>query len=134
MVILDTDHLSLLEHSGSLDRHRLLRKLSAVAGQGIATTIVSFEEQIRGRLAYLASTRTNASTDRGISSLEAATRQLLFHHRHRFRRPRSNRVSTPKVAAASRRHYGPQNLRYRSRSRTLSYYQETWLISGASPI
>ncbi len=76
MVILDTDHLSLLEHSGSLDRHRLLRKLSAVAGQGIATTIVSFEEQIRGRLAYLASTRANASTDRGISSLEAATRQL----------------------------------------------------------
>jgi len=58
MVILDTDHLSLLEHSGSLDRHRLLRKLTAVAEQGIATTIVSFEEQIRGRLAFLARTRT----------------------------------------------------------------------------
>jgi len=60
MVILDTDHLSPLEHSGSLDRHRLLKKLAAVARQGIATTIVSFEEQIRGRLAYLARTRTIA--------------------------------------------------------------------------
>jgi tRNA(fMet)-specific endonuclease VapC len=60
MVILDTDHRSLLEHSGSLDRHRLLRKLTDVAQQGLATTIVSFEEQIRGRLAYLARTRAMA--------------------------------------------------------------------------
>lgn len=68
MVILDTDHLSLLEHSGSLDRHRLLRKLTDVAGQGIATTIVSFEEQIRGRLAYLVRTRTIVPSSSSIST------------------------------------------------------------------
>ena len=60
MYVLDTDHLSLLEHRGAFDRQRLLRKLRLVEAQGVSTTIVSFEEQMRGRLAYLSRARTLA--------------------------------------------------------------------------
>lgn len=58
MYVLDTDHLSLLEHRGAFDRQRLLRKLKLVDTEGVSTTIVSFEEQMRGRLAYLSRART----------------------------------------------------------------------------
>lgn len=58
MYILDTDHLSLLEHRGAFDRHRLLKRLATIAPDDVAATIVSFEEQMRGRLAFLAKSRT----------------------------------------------------------------------------
>lgn len=57
MYILDTDHLSLLEHRGTFNRQRLLNRLAIVAPDGVAATIVSFEEQMRGRLAFLAKSR-----------------------------------------------------------------------------
>ncbi|MEK6287822.1 MAG: type II toxin-antitoxin system VapC family toxin [Acidobacteriota bacterium] len=60
MYVLDTDHLSLLEHRGTFDRQLLLRKLKLVEAEGVSTTIVSFEEQMRGRLAYLSRARTMA--------------------------------------------------------------------------
>ena len=58
MVVLDTDHLSLLDHESGASARKLAARLSAVASDGIATTIVNVEEQMRGWLAYLARTRT----------------------------------------------------------------------------
>lgn len=58
MYILDTAHLSLLEHRGSFNRQLLLKRLAIVAPDGVAATIISFEEQMRGRLAFLAKSRT----------------------------------------------------------------------------
>lgn len=69
MYVLDTDHLSLLDHRGSLDRQRLLRKLKLVAAEGVSTTIVTFEEQMRGRLAYLSRARTMAGQIEGYRRL-----------------------------------------------------------------
>jgi len=54
MVVLDTDLLSLLERSTSVETTRLRERLAALAQEDIATTIISFEEQMRGWLSYLA--------------------------------------------------------------------------------
>lgn len=56
MLILDTDHMSVLEWGG--ERSAALReRLAAFAPHEVATTIISYEEQIRGWMAYLARTR-----------------------------------------------------------------------------
>jgi tRNA(fMet)-specific endonuclease VapC len=77
MFVLDTDHLSLLERDSGSAARRLSDRLSAVASEGIATTIVSFEEQMRGWLAYLARARTVAR------QIEAYA--LLGRHLDRYR-------------------------------------------------
>jgi len=58
MIVLDTDHLSILEWEAGDDAQRLLRRLAQLASDGAATTIINFEEQMRGWLAYLARART----------------------------------------------------------------------------
>ena len=60
MVVLDTDHMSLLEWGSSADERRLLTRLADLEPDEVATTIISFEEQTRGWLAHLAHTRTLA--------------------------------------------------------------------------
>ena len=73
MYILDTDYLSMLEHRGSFDRQRLIKRLNLVAVEGVATTIVNFEEQIKGRLAYLAKSRTIAKQIEVLSVVKGTT-------------------------------------------------------------
>jgi tRNA(fMet)-specific endonuclease VapC len=51
MLVLDTDHLSVLDHESGTSARQLSARLSAAAAEGIATTIVNFEEQMRGWLA-----------------------------------------------------------------------------------
>lgn len=78
MLVLDSDHLSLLDRESGAAARRLAARLSAGAAQGIATTIVNFEEQMRGWLAYLARARTVTE------QIEAYRRLSL--HLHRYRR------------------------------------------------
>lgn len=54
MIILDTDCLSLLEREHLLESSNLIRNLEAHSSEEICTTIISFEEQMRGWLAYIA--------------------------------------------------------------------------------
>jgi tRNA(fMet)-specific endonuclease VapC len=56
--VLDTDHLTLLEHGQSAEADRLRARLNGLDEADVAVTIVSFEEQTRGWLAYLARART----------------------------------------------------------------------------
>ncbi|MBI3801910.1 MAG: type II toxin-antitoxin system VapC family toxin [Deltaproteobacteria bacterium] len=58
MLVLDTDHLSALEWEASTTTQRLLERLSLLASDEAATTIINFEEQMRGWLAYLSRART----------------------------------------------------------------------------
>lgn len=58
MFILDTDHVSLLERVDNVDKQRLLNRLNRLAAGELATTIIAFEEQMRGWLAYLAKSRS----------------------------------------------------------------------------
>jgi len=61
MYILDTDLISLLESvSYSPEAQRLRFRLSALKPEEHITTIITFEEQVRGWMAYLAQKRTLA--------------------------------------------------------------------------
>ncbi len=53
MLVLDTDHMSLLEW-GTDESAALRERLADVPLEEIATTIISYEEQMRGWMAYVA--------------------------------------------------------------------------------
>ena len=60
MLVLDTDHLSLMEWNQCLARKTLLQRLSAVSPDEVFTTVVTYEEQTRGWMAYAARARTTS--------------------------------------------------------------------------
>ena len=60
MLILDTDHISVLERANSVERARLIHRLNQVGKEAVVTTIISYEEQSRGWLAYVARARSVA--------------------------------------------------------------------------
>jgi tRNA(fMet)-specific endonuclease VapC len=53
MIVLDTDHISELQHPNSVRGARLSGRLAVVPQGEVATTIVSVEEQLRGWLAAI---------------------------------------------------------------------------------
>jgi tRNA(fMet)-specific endonuclease VapC len=53
MIVLDSDHLSELQHVDSQRRARLVKRIERQRDRTVATTIVSVEEQLRGRLATI---------------------------------------------------------------------------------
>ena len=57
MYLLDTDHLSVLERGGAA-AERLRRRLQTVSPDEVAATVVSYEEQTRSWLSYLARSRS----------------------------------------------------------------------------
>ena len=59
MYILDTDHLSVLDR-GRGNAQRLLQRLTSVNSIQVAVSIISYEEQMRGWLSYLAKAQTIA--------------------------------------------------------------------------
>ena len=118
MIVLDTDHLSELQYPNSVRGARLSGRLSAVPQDQIATTIVTFEEQMRG---WLASINKQPA---GISQVEAYDRlgevvqfylgwlilpfdQLAAEEFHRLK-SRKVRISTMdlKIAAIVLTHQG----------------------------
>ncbi len=48
MLVLDTDHISVLERADSAERARLIHRLDQAQVTAVVTTIVSYEEQSRG--------------------------------------------------------------------------------------
>jgi len=54
MVVLDTDHLTLMQEEESAAKARLRARLKEIDSGDIATTIVTYEEQMRGWLAFKA--------------------------------------------------------------------------------
>ena len=68
MIVLDTDHVSLLEwdFDGSAP---LRERLADVAPDEVATTIISYEESMRGWMAYIARARTVAQQIQGYERL-----------------------------------------------------------------
>lgn len=80
MVVLDTDHLSILErstHPGSL----ILRAhLTHLAPDEVVTTIINYEEQMRGWMMYLTQTRS-------------AAQQVAAYHRLLQQLDNSRRIS-----------------------------------------
>lgn len=60
--LLDTDHISELQRVAAAGR-RLTARLGRVAPDDYGTTIVTFEEQIRGRLAQVAASKAAAASN-----------------------------------------------------------------------
>jgi tRNA(fMet)-specific endonuclease VapC len=60
MYILDTDHLSLLGRASSMEAQRLRFRLAGFKTEERVTTIITFEEQMRGWMAHLARARALA--------------------------------------------------------------------------
>ena len=60
MVILDTDHMSVLERRAQPGVSNLLARLAEVPPSVVLTTVISYEEQMRGWMAYLARARSMA--------------------------------------------------------------------------
>ena len=58
MVVLDTDHLSLLEWTNSPTAKKLMERLASVGSDNTFATIVSYEEQIRGWMSKLGKTKS----------------------------------------------------------------------------
>ena len=69
MYLLDTDHLSVLERGG-VEAERLRLRLQAVPPAEVAATVVSYEEQTRGWLSYLAKARSLADQVTAYSYLQ----------------------------------------------------------------
>jgi len=57
VILIDSDHLSVLEIPGSDRRARLVSRLALAAGEVVGTTIVNVEEQMRGWIAAIAKER-----------------------------------------------------------------------------
>ena len=54
MVILDTDHMSVLERREQPGVGNVLTRLAGLPPSEVVTTVISYEEQMRGWMAYLA--------------------------------------------------------------------------------
>ena len=60
MVVLDTDHLNVLERNTSPGSTTLRAHLTRLPPDEVVTTIISYEEQMQGWMAYLAQSRSVA--------------------------------------------------------------------------
>jgi tRNA(fMet)-specific endonuclease VapC len=54
MIILDTDHISLLQHPDSAEGRCLIQRMAASSDPNIVTTVITVEEQMRGWLQVIA--------------------------------------------------------------------------------
>jgi tRNA(fMet)-specific endonuclease VapC len=57
MYILDTDHLSLIQRNGQ-EGKQILKRLAAIREVEVAVTVITYEEQVRGRLDVLSRAKT----------------------------------------------------------------------------
>jgi tRNA(fMet)-specific endonuclease VapC len=116
MIVLDTDHISELQDPSSTRGARLSQRLGGVGTMPIATTIISFEEQMRG---WLAAINKLPAGDRQVVAYDSLAEFLAFYngwHLLHFDRPAAEqfqrlkaqkvRIGTmdPKIAAIVLRH------------------------------
>ncbi|MGB3308234.1 MAG: hypothetical protein WBG32_06795 [Nodosilinea sp.] len=57
MYILDTDHLSFIQRKNQAGQ-RILQRLAALKETEVAVTVITYEEQLRGRLRVVAGAKT----------------------------------------------------------------------------
>ena len=75
ILILDTDHLTIIQRKTEPAHSRLRARLGAFPQEDVRTTIVSFEEQMRGWLSTIARSRTG---DRQVAAYERLHDLLVF--------------------------------------------------------
>jgi tRNA(fMet)-specific endonuclease VapC len=60
MFVLDTDHMTFLDRPDSTEGVRIRQRMEQARLQGVVSTVVSYEEQTRGWLAYAARAKSLA--------------------------------------------------------------------------
>jgi tRNA(fMet)-specific endonuclease VapC len=70
MYLLDTDHISLLGHSGSVEFNNLVRRMESHPDESLFYPIIAFHEQMLGANVYIARARTRRDFVRGYQMLE----------------------------------------------------------------
>ena len=75
MFVLDTDHFTLLGHAESAEGQRIGQRLAKLEMDEWGTTIITYEEQMRGWLKYI----KTASKSRSIAPQVEAYRRLFRH-------------------------------------------------------
>lgn len=76
MILLDTDHISVLQVPDSQRRVKLIERLDKAVGEVIGVSIISIEEQMRGWLATIAKER---QVSRQVNPYDALQRLFTFH-------------------------------------------------------
>jgi tRNA(fMet)-specific endonuclease VapC len=76
-VLLDTDHLSILHWREQPACDRLLARLDPLPADDIATSIVSFQEEVQGWLAYLNRAKKPDQIVEAYAQLEVTWRSFL---------------------------------------------------------
>ncbi|MCI0456351.1 MAG: type II toxin-antitoxin system VapC family toxin [Gemmataceae bacterium] len=76
-VLLDTDHLSVLQWQEQPACDRLLARLEPLPPDDVATSIISFQEQVQGWTAYLSRARKPEQVVLAYARLEALRRSFL---------------------------------------------------------
>ncbi|MBW4578591.1 MAG: type II toxin-antitoxin system VapC family toxin [Tildeniella nuda ZEHNDER 1965/U140] len=85
MYILDTDHLSLIQRNGQ-EGKQILSRLVTIEELEVVVTVITYEEQVRGRLAVLSKTKTldeQVIAYQGLQKLAADYQTIViapFHH------------------------------------------------------
>jgi tRNA(fMet)-specific endonuclease VapC len=72
MYILDTDHLSLIQRNGQ-EGKRILAKLAVIEESEVVVTVITYEEQVRGRLNVLSRAKTLDEQILGYQGLQQLT-------------------------------------------------------------
>jgi len=75
MYLLDTDHITALDRGGE-EGERLRTRLAYVPPEEAAVSVVSYEEQMRGWLAYIAQLR---AVERQVAGYQRLERMLEFY-------------------------------------------------------
>ena len=75
-VLLDTDHLTIMQQRIQPERDRLRARLDQLAPDDVGTTIVSYQEQMQGWLAYLSRARTADQIVHAYAELDAMRRSF----------------------------------------------------------
>lgn len=84
MILLDTDHLSILRGDPSERQSRLVSRLSSVVEEVIGTTVITVEEQLRGWLASIAKERKSHRKIRPYEELAKLIEFFAEYHIVRF--------------------------------------------------
>ena len=71
IIILDTDVLTIVQRRAGEEYNRLCARLQAAGPQPVCVTIVTFEEQMRGWLAWIARAKTLEQQQQGYARLRA---------------------------------------------------------------
>lgn len=77
MYILDTDHLTILQRGGPIAAH-LKIKLGLLESQQVVTTIITYEEQTRGWLTYIAKSKSINYQIQGYHELQKHLNNYLY--------------------------------------------------------